>query len=108
MDKMSFIYSELAYACVGTDLGAKHWNKPHGGAPYGGTDGLWHRAKRFSPVARTTCNGAEGRLIHSRLRSRLSGGTPSRRRDPRVCLTIDRSHKMPLVDIEPKKAEDSR
>jgi hypothetical protein len=30
------------------------------------------------------------------------------RRDPRVCLGIDRPPKMPLVDVEPKRGEDSR
>jgi hypothetical protein len=100
MDKTILIYSELAYACVGADLGTKHWNEPHGGAPYGGTDGPRHRARRSVPVAQTTRNGAEGRLIRSRPRSRLLGGTPSGRRDPRVCLGVGRPPKMLLVNIE--------
>jgi hypothetical protein len=58
--------------------------------------------------ARTVHNGAEGLLLHSRPRSHLPGGTPSGRRDPRVCLGIDRPPKMPLVDVEPKRSEDLR
>jgi hypothetical protein len=33
----------------------------------------------------------------------LSGGTPSERGDPRVCIGIDRPPKTPLNDIEPNK-----
>jgi hypothetical protein len=60
------------------------------------------------PRTRTVRDDAEGRLLHSRLRSRLLGGTPSGRRDPMVCLGIGRPPKMPLVDVEPKRGEDSR
>jgi hypothetical protein len=36
----------------------------------------------------------------------LTGRTPSGRRDPRVCLGIDRPSKTPLNDVEPKRCED--
>jgi hypothetical protein len=39
---------------------------------------------RFVSMARTARNGAESRVLRSRLRSRLTGGTLSGRRDPRV------------------------
>jgi hypothetical protein len=54
------------------------------------------------------CDGAESRLLHSRPRSCLPRGTPSGRRDPKVCLGIERLPKTTLVDIEPKRGEDSR
>jgi hypothetical protein len=53
-------------------------------------------------------NGAKSRILRSRPRSRLPGGTPSERRDPRVCISVGRPPKMPVVDIEPKRGEDSR
>jgi hypothetical protein len=56
----------------------------------------------------TVCDGAESRLLRSRSRFRLPGGTPSGRRDSRVCLGIGRPLKTPLVDVEPKRGEDSR
>jgi hypothetical protein len=40
------------------------------------------------PGARTVHDGAEGRLLWSRPRSRLLGETPSGRIDPRVCLAL--------------------
>jgi hypothetical protein len=58
--------------------------------------------------ARTVRDGANGLLLHSRPRSCLPGGTPSGRRDRRVCLGIGRPPKMPLVDVEPKRGEDLR
>jgi hypothetical protein len=45
-------------------------------------------------------DGAEGLLLRSRPRSRLLGGTPLGRKDPRVCLGIDRPPNTPLVDVE--------
>jgi hypothetical protein len=60
------------------------------------------------PRTRTAHDDAEGRLLRSRLRSRLLGGTPSGMRDAMVCLGIGRPPKMPLVDVEPKRGEDSR
>jgi hypothetical protein len=36
----------------------------------------------------------------------LPRGTPTGRRDPRVCLGISRPPKTPLNDIEPKRGED--
>jgi hypothetical protein len=50
----------------------------------------------------------ERRLLRSRPRSRLSRGTPSGRRDSRVCLNIGKSPKTSLVDVELKRDEDSR
>jgi hypothetical protein len=55
----------------------------------------------------TVHNGVEG-LLHNKPISLLPGGTLSRRRDPTVCLGIDRLPKTPLVDIEPKGGEDLR
>jgi hypothetical protein len=52
-------------------------------------------------------DGTEGRLLHNMHRSRLPGGTPSRR-DPRVCLGVGRPLKMSLVDVESKRGRDSR
>jgi hypothetical protein len=57
--------------------------------------------------ARTVHDGVEGLLLRNRPRSRLPGGTPSGR-DPRVCLGIDKPPKTPLVDIEPKRGEESK
>jgi hypothetical protein len=34
--------------------------------------------------------------------------TPSRRREPRVCLAVGRPHKTPLVNVELKRGEDLR
>jgi hypothetical protein len=36
----------------------------------------------------------------------LPRGTSSGRRDPRVCLGIDRTTKTPLNDVEPERGED--
>jgi hypothetical protein len=36
----------------------------------------------------------------------LSRGTPSKRRDPSVCLGIGRPPKAPLYDVEPERGED--
>jgi hypothetical protein len=61
-----------------------------------------------APEARTVRDGTEGRLLRRRPRSRLPGWTPSGRRDPRVCLGVGRPPKTSLVDVEPKRGEDSR
>jgi hypothetical protein len=53
-------------------------------------------------------DGVERRLLHNRPRSRLSRGTPSGRRDSRVCLSFGKPSKTPLVDVEPKRDEDLR
>jgi hypothetical protein len=57
---------------------------------------------------RTVRDGAEGLLLRSRPRSRLPGGTPSGRRDPRVCLGVGRPFKTSLVNVEPKRGENLR
>jgi hypothetical protein len=58
--------------------------------------------------AQTVRNAAKGRLLRSRPRSRLPGGTPLVRRNHRVCLEIDKPLKTPLIDVEPKRDENSR
>jgi hypothetical protein len=58
--------------------------------------------------AQTVHYGAKGHLLHSGPRSHLPGGTPSGRRDPRVCRVVGRRPKMPLVDVELKRGEDLR
>jgi hypothetical protein len=67
-----------------------------------------HTSGQSMPGAWMVRNGAKGHLLRSRPRSRLSGGTPSGRRDPSVCLSLDRPSKTPLVDVETKRGEDSR
>jgi hypothetical protein len=62
----------------------------------------------FALGARTIRDGAEGLLLRNRPRSRLPGETPSGRRYPRVCISVGRPPKMPLVDVEPKRGEDLR
>jgi hypothetical protein len=62
---------------------------------------------QFVSGAQTVRDDVEGRLLHYRHRSRLSGATPSGRRDPRVCFGVDRPPKTSLVDVEPKRFEDS-
>jgi hypothetical protein len=81
---------------------------PDGLRPGAGATPPLRTSGRFAHVARTVCDGAEGLLLHSRPRSRLPEGTPSGRRDRRVCLGIDRPPKTPLVDVEPKRSEDLR
>jgi hypothetical protein len=83
-------------------------DEPPDGALCGGTDGprLW--ARRSAPGARTMRDSAEDRLLRSKPRSRPPGGTLSGRRDPRVCPGVDRPTKTSLVDIEPKRGENSR
>jgi hypothetical protein len=53
-------------------------------------------------------DGVYGLLHRSRPRSRLPRGTPSGRKDPRVCLSIGTPPKKPLVYVEPKRGEDLR
>jgi hypothetical protein len=43
---------------------------------------------RSTPGARMVRDGTERRLLRSKPRSLLPGGTPSGRRDPRVCLGV--------------------
>jgi hypothetical protein len=57
-------------------------------------------SKQSVPRAQTVRDGIESRLLRSRPRSRFLGGTPSRRRDPRVCLGVDRPPKMDLDGVE--------
>jgi hypothetical protein len=63
---------------------------------------------RSVPRTQAVCDAAGGRLLRSGPRSRLPGGTPSGRRDPRLCLGVDRPAKAPQVDVEPKRGKDSR
>jgi hypothetical protein len=60
------------------------------------------------PGARTVCDGAEGHLFTADLDLDSREGHPSGRRDPRVCLSVGRPSKTPLVDVEPKRGEHSR
>ena len=41
--------------------------------------------------------------VHRRRLDLAQGGTPSGRRDPRVCLRIGRPPRTPLNDVEPKR-----
>jgi hypothetical protein len=66
------------------------------------------RSGSFSTYVRTVRDSAEGRLVRSRPRSCLPGGTSLGRRDPRVCIDVGKPSKTPLVGIEPKRDEDSR
>jgi hypothetical protein len=78
-----------------------------GPRPGAGATPLLRTSGRSTPGARMVYDGADG-LLRSRPRSRLSGGTPSGRRDRRVCLAVGRPPKTPLVDVEPKRGEDLR
>jgi hypothetical protein len=60
------------------------------------------------PGARTVCDGAEGHLFAAYLDLASREGHPLGRRDPRVCLSVGRPSKTPLVDVEPKRREHSR
>jgi hypothetical protein len=98
-------------------------DEPPGGTLYGGLHGP--RTGPDSPrpdvgVAPPLCmsgrstlgtqtvhDGTKG-LFRSKSRSRLLGGTPSGRRDPRVCFDVGRPPKTPLFDIEPKRCKDLR
>jgi hypothetical protein len=82
------------------------WHKVGQSATWRRSDSLLHTFGRSAPRARTVRNGAEG-LLRSRPISRLPGGTLSRR-DPRACLSIGRTPKTPLVNVELKKGEDLR
>jgi hypothetical protein len=63
---------------------------PDGLRPGAGATPPLHASERSAPRARTVCDGAYGLLLHSRPSSRLPRGNPSGRRDPRVCLGVDR------------------
>jgi hypothetical protein len=65
-------------------------------------------SRQSVPGARTVRDGGESLFLRNRPRSRLPGGNPSGRRDPRVCLGIGKPPKMPLVDVEPKRDGDLR
>jgi hypothetical protein len=80
---------------------------PDGPRPGAGATPL-RTSGRSAARAQTVHDGTEGLLLRNRLRSCLQGGTPSERRDPRVCVGIGRPAKMPLVDVEPKRGEDLR
>ena len=92
-------------------------DEPPGGTLYGGLHGP--RTGLDSPrpgagVAPPLCMSGrstlgaqivhDGRkcLLHRKSRSRLPGGTPLGRRDPRVCLDVGRPPKASLVDVEVK------
>jgi hypothetical protein len=62
---------------------------------------------RSAPGARTIHDDAEHRLLCSRPRSRLPGGTSSGG-EILGCLGVDRPPKMSLVDVEPKRDRDLR
>jgi hypothetical protein len=104
------VASGVAKKYVGADLSAKHWDEPPGGALCGGVDGPRpkRRSGSFSAYVRTVRDGAEGRLLRSRSRSRLPGGTLSGKRNLRVCLGVSRAPKTSLVDVETKRGENSR
>jgi hypothetical protein len=72
-----------------------------------GADPPLHISGWSTPKSRTVRDDAEGRLLCSRPISRLPEGTPSGRRDPRVCLGVGRPSKTSLVDVESKRVEDS-
>jgi hypothetical protein len=80
---------------------------PDGARPGVGATPPLRTSRRSAPRAQMVHDGTEG-LLRSRPRSRLPGGTPSERRDRRVCLGVGRPPKMPLVDVEPKRGEDLR
>jgi hypothetical protein len=81
---------------------------PDGPRPSTGATPPLRTSGRSAPGARTVRDGADGLLLRNRPRSCLSGGTPSGRRDRRVCLSIGRPPKMPLVNVQPKRGEDLR
>jgi hypothetical protein len=81
---------------------------PDGPRPGAGASAPLRTSGRYVSGARTVCDGTEGLLLRSRPRSRLSGGTPSGRRDLRVCFGVDRPPKTPLIGIDPKKGEGLR
>jgi hypothetical protein len=101
LSKMNRLVELSAKAWTARDLGA-------GGGPLRTSGRSAPGLRQSVPGAQIVRDGAEGHLLCSRPRSRLPGGTPSSRRDPRVCLSIGRPPKTPLVDEEPKRGEDSR
>ena len=46
----TLVPSGVAKKCVGANLGAKHWNEPHG-VLCGGTDGTRHKARQSATWA---------------------------------------------------------
>jgi hypothetical protein len=58
---------------------------------------LLRTSGRSVPGTRTVHDGTERHLLHSRPKSHLSGWTPSRKRDHRVCLRVGRPSKTTLV-----------
>jgi hypothetical protein len=50
-DLDTLVPSGVTKKCVGTNLGAKHGNRPLGGALCGGTDGPQHRSDGLRPGA---------------------------------------------------------
>jgi hypothetical protein len=93
-------------------LSAEAWTV-HGTGPDGPRSGAGaslplRTCGRSASGAWAVRDDAYGLLLRSRPRSRLSGGTPSGRRNVRVCLEIGRPPKTPLVDLELKRGEDLR
>jgi hypothetical protein len=80
---------------------------PDGPRPGAGAAPPLRMSRRPAPEARMVHDGAEG-LLRIRPRSRLPSRTPSGRRDPRVCLSVSRPPKTPLIDEEPKRCKDLR
>jgi hypothetical protein len=54
---------------------------------------------RSASETRTVRDGAEDLLLRSGSRSRLLEGTPSGRKDRRVCLDVGRPPRTPIVDV---------
>jgi hypothetical protein len=98
-DRLAVLSTEARTVC---DTG------PDGPRPGVGATPPLCTSGRSAPRARIVRDGAEGLLLCSRPRSRLLGGTPSGRRDPRVCLGVGRPPKTPLIDVKPKRGEDLR
>jgi hypothetical protein len=101
--------------CVGTDPAPITAIRTGSGTLCGGTDDprprarrstTWRRGQGFCLTSRTVraCAGATEFADVAWIS--LLGGTPSRRRDPKVCLGINRSPKTPLNDIESERGED--
>jgi hypothetical protein len=93
---------------LSTEVWTVHGLGPEGPRPSTRATASLCTSERSAHGARTVRDGAEGLLLHRRPRSRLPEGTPSRRRDPRVCLGVGKPPKTPLVDIEPKRGENLR
>jgi hypothetical protein len=72
---------------------------PDGLRPGAGASPLLCMSGRSAPRAQTVRDGTEHRLLRSRPRTHLLGGISSGRRDPRLCLSVSRPPKTPLVDV---------